>query len=185
MAAGHLVLLRRNPTPHLRDTGARRLLAEVDVPFGQDLSLEAFGERWIWLEVDVQPSWMRRVRWFVLRPSTIAIVVSTAGHAAPLTRRYVASMGSSGFLASPHIEDTAEFLQAYVDRGAALSAVTSVRFDTAPGDRRYFEPRIRVRVLSGEPPPSQATLESFKAYGTHIELPDEVASARRSTPPYP
>lgn len=86
---------------------------------------------------------------------------------------------------SPHIEDTAEFLQAYVDRGAALSAVTKVRFDTAPGDRRYFEPRIRVRVLSGEPPPSQATLESFKAYGTHIELPDEVASARRSTPPYP
>src|SRR4029450_12751244 len=103
------------------------------------------------LDVAVRASWPGRARSFLLRAAPLRIVLSIPGRSSPVTRRYVASMGSSGFLVSPFIETSPDLAKAYVRDGASLPAVATVRFESDPADRRFFDPVIRVRVLGGDP----------------------------------
>ena len=153
-SGGDLVLLRRNEPDQIRTEAVRTPLVERALALGEDLPLAEFAGRWVWLEADVRPSGLGRMRSFALRPAPLRIRLEVEGREKPISRRYVASMGTSGFLLSPYIESSEDFANAYRHGGALLHAVRAVRFECAPEDRRFFEGTVRVRLFEGRAPPS-------------------------------
>jgi hypothetical protein len=147
-----LLLLERSESSQTRDHFDHTLLKEQEIGFGDPLSLSGFIAQWTWLDVDVQPTPLGRLRSLVLRPAPVWIVLDIEGRE-PERLRFVPSMGSAGFLVSPMIATTADLIAAYGSGGSAakMARVRSVRFECDPQDQRFFEPRIVVRVRSGSP----------------------------------
>ena len=148
------LLLERNPVTHTRKHAERTLLAATEIGFGETLSLEPFGETWLWLEVEIEPSLLGRLRALLLRSAALEMALDVAGHEPPAVRRYVASMGATGFLISPLLETNRELFAAYAAEGSAepLQRVRSLRFEHAQQDGVFFDSRIRTRLYAGSPP---------------------------------
>jgi hypothetical protein len=148
------LLLERNVPARMRAQAERTLLETKEIGFGEALPLEGFSEQWLWLEVQVEPSLLGRVRALLLRPAPVELALDVEGHERPAVRKYVATMGTSGFLVSPLIETNRDLFDAYAAGGSmeALERVRSVRFEVDPKDGRFFEPRILVHVYGGDPP---------------------------------
>jgi len=149
-----LLLMERNAPPQMQEHAERVPLDTRDIGFGEALSLEHFDDNWLWLEVQVRPSLLGRLRSFLLRPAPVQIVLDVAGRDHPEVRRYVTSMGAAGFLISPLIETSKDLYDAYSTDPSkqTLARVRSVRFEVDPQLRYLFEPRIATRVYRGTPP---------------------------------
>jgi len=148
-----LLLLKRSDANRIREQAERSLLKEQEIGFDGPLSLAGFMGQWIWLEVDLRPSMLGRLRSLVLRPAPVWIVLDVEGREQPENRKFVTAMGTAGFLISPLLETTDDLVAAYASGGSAwkLARVRSVRFECAPEHADLFDPRIRVRVSGGSP----------------------------------
>ncbi|HEX2485988.1 MAG TPA: hypothetical protein VHQ66_11840 [Myxococcota bacterium] len=159
---GELVLLERNPPGFTRRRAARRLLLERELAPGEELSLPDGGDGWLWLEAAVRPTLLGRLRAFALRPASLHIALELADGSPARVRKFVASMGTTGFLVSPALESSVELFHAFAspagpEDGTGPPAVRSVRFLVDDGDRRYVDPRISVRVYAGPRPRGRVT----------------------------
>lgn len=141
--ARDLVLLERNATAPATSQPERRLLTERTIEIGERLDLDAGAADWLWLEADVRPSLLGRVRSFLLRPAPMQIELTIEGREQPELRDYIASMGASGFLISPLVQTTADLGAAYA--GEALPIVRAIRFVCDPA---FFDSSIGVRLLA-------------------------------------
>jgi hypothetical protein len=150
--SGDLVLLERNAAEHTVASAIRPVVDERDLAISESLALPRNGSGWVWLEVDVRPSLLGRLRAAALRPARLRIELGIEGRDGPDVRDHVASMGSSGFLISPLLEWSGDLVTAYERGASALPAVRAVRFLCDPAECRFFEPRIHVRVREGAPP---------------------------------
>jgi hypothetical protein len=148
------LLLERNLPARMRAQAERTLLETKEIRLGEALSLERFGDRWLWLEVQLEPSLLGRVRALLLRPAPVEMALDIEGREHPAVRKYVTSMGTTGFLISPLIETNRDLFDAYARDGAmeALERVRSVRFESDPKDLKFFEPRILARIYGASPP---------------------------------
>ena len=133
-----LVLLERNATAPASSRAERRVVAERTVAIGERLDLDADASEWLWLEADVQPSLLGRLRSLVLRPASLGIELTIEGRERPELRGYIASMGASGFLVSPLVQTNADLVAAYA--GGALPAVRAIRFVCEPAQCASFDP---------------------------------------------
>jgi hypothetical protein len=149
-----LLLMERNAPSRMREHAERVPLDAREIGFGEALPLEHFDDRWLWLEVQVRPSLLGRLRSLLLRPARVEIVLDVAGRDRPEVRRYGTSMGAAGFLISPLIENSQDLFDAYATDPAkqTLERVRSVRFEVDPKQRSFFDPRIATRVYRGTPP---------------------------------
>jgi hypothetical protein len=165
LSTGELVLLERNPPSAFRTAGRRRLLAEKALGYGEPLSLHGLDERWLWLEAEIRPTLLGSLRGFALRPPFVRIALEVEGRELPEVRRYVASMGKTGFLISPLLERSADLFDAWAAStgGAAPAFVRAVRFELDPADRRFFGPDVAARLSSGPRPRGSLTPMRIRA----------------------
>jgi len=152
------MLLQRNPEEQTRERVERPLLAERETGFHDEISLSAFDSPWIWLEVHIRYSLLGLARSLLVRPAAVQIALEVEGRDHAEVRRFAASMSTDGFLISPLIESGKDLQSAYAPEGSSsgLPRVRSVRFECAPEECRFFEPRIGIRIRSATPPASAA-----------------------------
>jgi hypothetical protein len=138
----------------MREHALRTELETREIGFGEELSLEKYTDQWVWLEVQVRPTLLGRLRSLLLRPVPVGMVLDVEGRERPELRKFVTSMGATGFLISPLIESSRDLFDAYsanTATPATLDRVRAVRFESDPQDQRFFEPRILTRVYAGNP----------------------------------
>ena len=149
-----LLLLERNPPERMREHALRTELETREIGFGEELSLEKYTDQWVWLKVQMRPTLLGRMRALLLRPAAVGMVLDIEGREHPEVRKFVTSMGATGFLISPLIENSRDLFDAYsanTATPATLDRVRAIRFESDPQDRRFFEPRILTRVYAGNP----------------------------------
>jgi hypothetical protein len=154
LLGGELLLLERNPAGRTRERVEQPVLIEREIRFGETLPIGAAASSWLWLEAHVKPSVLGRLRALLLRPAPVWIVLEGLASGLPETRRFVTSMGASGFLVSPLIENGVDLFEAYTtpETAAIRRRIRSVRFECASEDRVFFQDRLLVRLRQGEPP---------------------------------
>ena len=99
------------------------------------------------------------------------MVLDVEGREHPELRKFVTSMGTTGFLISPLIENSHDLFDAYsadTATPAALDRVRAVRFERDPEDQRFFDPRILARVYAVNP--------------ANLRLPVRAAAPPRESP---
>jgi len=94
------------------------------------------GDAPLWAEIDVKPTFLGRVAAALLKPPPLGIVMRLAGGGVRAFR-YIAGMGKAGFIVSPLVESTAEFL-ALQSPAAALFGKRVAGF-TIVGDTRFWK----------------------------------------------
>ena len=122
------------------------LFREVTLRPGERIDLENLGDAPLWISVEMAPTWIARVRQFLLRPPPVR--VSAWNNDELLMRgRAPASMLSGGFLASPLLEKTADIRALYSGEPIARPTAYAVEPSTPE-----FWGRIHVRIFRIENP---------------------------------
>jgi len=123
---GDRLLLRRRATPATVEvttlaTRTASLGERVEVPAADGL---------VFAEIDVEPDLLGRIESLLLRPTVPTIVVWVPG--SKLRYRYIPEMGRAGFLLSPLVTTTDDFVALYGPHPASV-----VAFEIYHGNRRW------------------------------------------------
>jgi hypothetical protein len=123
------------------------LLKEGVIGFNQALDLNPFGQTNLWVEIDVVPSFLGRLRELVYKPSRLRLRVwqnsqknSSQAYPAP------ASMLAAGFVASPLLLRRQDVARFYRGEGSARPHAMSIE-SGEPRDP-YWKPQITYRIYS-------------------------------------
>jgi tetratricopeptide (TPR) repeat protein len=165
------VLLQKNPPPWL-DHAEKTLLAERTVRWGERVSLAEWKDDLVWMEVDIRHSELGRLLAFCFKPPPCYLVCRLLAEETKHSRsRFVSSMGTSGCLISPFIDDNTELLKLYQPSNdlSDLQRVESFGFGCDPADQKFFKNEIRIRLFSVARPTQRTSLE---------QSPFAVAAAR-------
>jgi len=101
---GYAVLKRRTAP---RDVVLSDLHRD-NIAFGQDMDVSAWADGLVWVELDIRPTLLGRVRSLLFKPPLLMMTVTTdAGNTQ--TFRIVPGMTAKGFLLSPLVETTDQF----------------------------------------------------------------------------
>lgn len=136
--ADGFALLKRRSAPRAVDL---QDLTEATIAFGQDMDASPWADGLLWMEMDIRPTLLGRLRSFLFKPPLLMLTVTTdAGNTQ--TFRIAPGLTASGFLLSPLIETTDQF--------ALLPAreETIARFSVAAIGRPagMFDDVLRVRL---------------------------------------
>ena len=105
---GDLALLRRR-SPPLAAAEATQLGARRSVALGKEVPMPSVGNASIRLRASARPSLLGRLRGVLYKPSALYLVSSTAD-GRRVRHRLVPAVLESGFIISPHIESTADYV---------------------------------------------------------------------------
>ncbi len=135
--SGYAVLKRRASPRNV----ALADLHQDSVAFGQDMDVAQWADGLLWVELDIRPTLLGRLRSFLFKPPMLMMTVTTdAGNTQAF--RIVPGMTASGFLLSPLVETSDQF--------ALLPAreESIARFSVAAVGRPAgaFQDRITVRL---------------------------------------
>ena len=142
-AEGDFLLLQRESSrpPRLQ------LLREGTVRPGERIDLKDFGHADLWLEIQMQPTWLGRLRQFVYQPATVRL--AAWGEEGPrkllARRRAPAPMLAAGFVASPLLLGNGDVLRYY--RHEPLSRPAAYSVELLPGDERFWQNTVHFRLL--------------------------------------
>ncbi len=171
---GPFLVLRSRKATEMR----RTLLRETTVAPGQQIDLQEFGDSNLWLEADLQPSLLGRVRQFLYQPPVVALAVWCRAPTLRVGRFHApAPMLAAGFLASPLQLDNSDVLDLYT--GKPVTRATAYAVEPAPGTERFWQDRVHVRIYRVENPlgncasPELARLAKFPGFEV---APTDVAS---------
>jgi hypothetical protein len=134
---GYAVLKRRSAPRNV----ALSDLHQDSIAFGQDMDVSAWADGLLWVELDIRPTLLGRLRSFLFKPPMLMMTVTTdAGNTQ--TFRIVPGMTGSGFLLSPLVETTDQFaLLPARDESIARFSVAAVGRPAGA-----FEEQIAVRL---------------------------------------
>jgi hypothetical protein len=134
-----LLKVRSSESPRLS------VLHEGAIELGQPIDLKPYGDADLWLEIEVKPSWMGRVRQFLSRPPTVRLAAwREAGGEQIIRHRAPASLLAAGFLASPLLLNNGDALNLFGGSGLTRPGAYSV--ELLPEDERCYERSVRFRV---------------------------------------
>jgi len=144
-AEGEFLLLKSksSQTPRLK------LLREGAVRPGEWIELREVGGADLWLEIDLKPTLLGRLRQFLYQPSAVRLAAWRAGAKGLLLRRRApAAMLAAGFLASPLLSSNEDFMACYTGKSAPRPGAYSV--ELLPGEGCFWQDSIRFRIYEIE-----------------------------------
>ena len=123
-------------TPAPADPAAQpQLVQSRKLAVGEPWSLEEFNLQPLWVNIDLRPSLLGRLRTFFYKPPLLQLAIEdTRG----LTRTYrmPAPMGRAGFIINPIIEDLTAFTYFAINKPERTTRKITLVLD--PADRKYF-----------------------------------------------
>ncbi len=96
---------------------------EARISFGARLDVSPWNNAVLWLELDLEPSPLGRLRNLLFKPPLVEIAVSL-GDGRTLTHRLVPGMAHVGFILSPFIDSTERFVDVEAVSGPRVVSVT-------------------------------------------------------------
>jgi hypothetical protein len=170
---GFLLWRRNRPDPALDEVTP---LSSTAVAFGQDVVVPDQGDAPIWVEIDVQPSLLGRLRTFLYKPPTLNIAV-TDSHGFKSTYRLISSMARAGFLIYPFFTGNNDVLQ--YETGNPSPRPARVALELPPSQRKFFQRGIGMRFLALKPFPRSAGVPETSPdalYRSFNHLPSSVSA---------
>jgi hypothetical protein len=141
-AEGEFLLLRSKPSQEAR----LKLLREGVVRPGERIELSDFGGKDLWLEIDLEPTLLGRLRQFLYQPSAVRLAAWREGAKGVLTkRRAPAAMLAAGFVASPLLLNNGDLLGYYNGKPPPRPGAYSV--ELLPGEGQFWRSAVRFRVF--------------------------------------
>ena len=153
------LLLAKNPPP-LRERARKELLSEFKSSFLTPLPLNTWTNEMVWVEAEIQPTWLGKLRAFLYRPAACYVSYRFIGEPTEYYSRFITCMGRSGCMVSPFISDNLGMLQFYRpgDDLNDMRKIEVLGFSCDPGDEKYFRKDIRIRMYSIPGPSLRAAL---------------------------
>ncbi len=129
------------------------LVQDTSTSFGTTVPVPALGEHPVWMELDLRPTLLGRLRSFLYKLPLVNIAVTdTAGF--KNTYRLIPAMAGAGCFISPSLT-SAYNIRRYVNEGIAPH-VAAISVEVPPHLRRYYQPAIAVRFYRLPPIPRGA-----------------------------
>jgi hypothetical protein len=143
----YLLLKCRSQTP-----ARLTLLREGQARLGERISLAAFGETNLWLQLDLQASWLGKLRSFLYKPCRARLAAWRSSGPKDLLARGGAPepMLAAGFLASPLLLRDEDVADLYAGRPVNRPAAYSI--EPAPGTESLWKETVRYRLYRIENP---------------------------------
>lgn len=130
------------------------LLRAGEVRPGERIDLRQFGDADLWLEVNVQPTLVGRLRTLFSRPAIVKLATwRDSGQQWNFRHRGPPAMLAAGFVASPLLLRNNEVLNLYA--GTKLVRPVGYSVEVAPEDARFWSPQVSYRISRIEPPPGR------------------------------
>jgi hypothetical protein len=138
-----------------------KLLQEATISPGQPIQLSGYGTTNLWLELELKPTLLGRVREFLYQPAKSRLVVSWSSSDKQLTRRFraPAPMLAAGFLLSPLMLNTDDVRALYEGTQPHRPKACWIEFN--PGDEKFWQPVVRFRVYAIENTLGRPTVQGF------------------------
>jgi len=122
-----------------------KLLGDGSVRTGERIDLSRYGGADLWLEIDLKPTLLGRLRQFFYQPTTVRLAAWREGSNGRLIRRRApAVMMQAGFLASPLVLSNEDLLGCYTGMTPPRPVAYSV--ELLPGDGRFWQEAVGFRV---------------------------------------
>jgi hypothetical protein len=122
-----------------------KLLREGTAQVGERIDMRNQGRAEIWLEIDLKPTWLGRLREFFLRPPAVRLASHRPGAGGIMAqRRAPAAMLAAGFVASPLLlsnTDVRDYLT-----GKDLNYPDSYSVIVEPQTRRFWRDSVHYRI---------------------------------------
>lgn len=124
---------------------------------GEAIDLSGCGDANLWLEIDLKPSFLGRVRQLLARPATVRLAAwREPRQGLILRKRAPASMLSAGFLASPLLQRNEDVSGLYGANSATRPRAYSV--ELLPGEEQFWRATVGFRICRIENPLGQRAL---------------------------
>jgi hypothetical protein len=135
------VLLRARSSIPARLT----LLREGTVSAGAPIDLRPYGDADLWLEIQLKPTWLGRIRQFLYKPSSVRLAASSATSGKRLAKHLApAATLSAGFLASPLLLNNQDVMSLYANQNITRPASYSV--ELTDGEEYCWDKDIHFRL---------------------------------------
>ena len=122
-----------------------RLLGQGAVRAGERIDLSGYGGTDLWLEMDLKPTLLGRLRQVFYQPATVRLAAWREGSKGLLIRRRAAAaMLGAGFVASPLLLSNEDLLGCYTGKTPPRPGAYSV--ELLPRDRRFWQESVGFRV---------------------------------------
>jgi hypothetical protein len=138
-----------------------KLLKEATISPGELLKLSEFATTNLWLELELKPTLLGRVREFLYQPAKSRLVVSWSANGKDSTRRFraPAPMLAAGFLLSPLLLTTDDVRALY--EGAESNRPNACSIEFNPGDEKFWQRTVRFHVYAIENTLGRRTVQGF------------------------
>ncbi|MCC6415532.1 MAG: hypothetical protein IT582_06460, partial [Opitutaceae bacterium] len=156
-------LWQKNPEPFDPVSIAPKLVRTAALKLGDTLKVSDLATEALWVEIDYDFSLLGRLRRFFLRPPEVKLQVLDSRGETKLYR-LPEPIGRGGFILSPIINDTMDFLRANGDIPRARTAAFAVT--AAPADRKFLADDVAVRLYTL--PQSAAAKSYFHEENTNL-----------------
>jgi len=119
------------------------VVASADLAIEQEWAIDKFQGEPLWVNIDLQPSLLGRLRTFFYKPPFLRLAITDAsGQSA--TYRMPAPIGRAGFIVNPIISDPMGFIHLTADKPEKLAS--KLMLTLAPEDRKYFAPTAHAEL---------------------------------------
>jgi len=153
-AEGLFLLLKSNTCSPARLT----LVREGTAGMGELISLDGSSGTEIWMEIDVRPTALGRLRQLLYKSPKTRLAVWSGSVKKPLARMAAPTpMLAAGFWISPLLVHTQDVLNYYGGKPTIRPKACSIELDT--GGERFWRPKIRFRIYRVE---KQVTLRQAR-----------------------
>jgi hypothetical protein len=126
-------------------------LREGTVRAGEPIQLSDFGGANLWLELEVRPTILGRIRRFFFKPPILRLVMWTQGSTARPSRfQAPAPMVRAGFIANPLLRRREDVVKFY--RGEPLPQAAACSIEVNPGQEAFWQDTVGYRIYRIEAP---------------------------------
>jgi hypothetical protein len=150
-------LWHRKPGPFSAESIAPRPLRTATLQVGQPFEAEEFNGQPLWVNIDVRPSLLGRLRGFLYK---LPIIILRIENTQKMITEYrlPLPLGQTGFIINPVVEDIISYMQ--FAGGQPDRLLRSLKIEIADADRPYFSDFYTVTLSAL--PPSTAGREYFR-----------------------
>ncbi|MDB6170073.1 MAG: hypothetical protein JWM88_2937, partial [Verrucomicrobia bacterium] len=141
-----MLLWHQNDTDPARDQ--RTPIGTATGHFGQRIAVPAQGESPVWVEFDVRPSLLGRLRAFLYK-APILMMSADEGGGSDNSYRVIRSMAGAGFMAYPHF--TSGYNVQRFMGGDAPPRLRGFTLRLLADQLKYFQPDVAVRFFALQP----------------------------------
>lgn len=159
-----------------------KLLHAGAVEVGQQIDLRPYGDRDLWLEIELNPTFGGRVRQFFSRPAIVKLATwREAGGNWTSRHRAPPSMLAAGFIASPRLLQDPEVLNLHA--GTNLVRPAAYSLELPAGTERFWQRSVPYRVYQIENRLGRGISPAFLAeLKTTAESPQPARADSRPAP---